>query len=400
MKKQPAQASVIFVDEEAYREPYISWTYALRLLHTHRKLWITLIVLCTLGACLFKGVTDPQITSTMTEMYESSAMLYVSPRNGEEGGDSFYTYDTSSSTLIKNVMQVLEQDSLMSQIAETLDLPSGDEVQEILEVSNPASSSFIELSAITESSEESYEIVKQSLDYLNQTKDTLFPQTVITVLQEPSVSDTAMEASAGSILKTMIKYAILGFAAGVALCILILLCKLIGNRSFRDEKEVQYLFGETPIATGSSASDPAAMADLRAALLMHPENHVTLITGLGQETETAEALEEAMEASRLSSVLLDAGELASQHPDYATLSDFLCSADFSRILEEAAGQKQHVLVSLAGHGESAVLVPAALNADQVLFCVSAAHDTRSDVQKAWSSLQETGVPASIYLYDL
>lgn len=400
MKKQPAQASVIFVDEEAYREPYISWTYALRLLRSHRKLWITIIVLCTLGACLFKGVTDPQISATMTDMYESDALLYVSPSRGEDGTDSFYTYDTSSSTLIKNVMQVLEQDALMSQIAENLNLTDGEDVRDILEVSNPASSSFIQLTAITDSSEKSYEIVAQSLQYLTKTKETLFPQTVITVLQEPAVSDKAMEASAGSILKTMLKFAILGFAAGVALCILILLAKLLRSRTFRDEKEVQYLFGETPIASGASAADPAAMADLRAALLMHPENRVTLITGLGQEAETASALEAALEASHLSSVLLDAGELAAQHAEFATLADFLCSADFSRLLEETASSRQHVLVSLPGHGEPAVLVPAALNADQVLFCVSSQKDARSEVQTAWNSLQETGVPVSIYLYDL
>lgn len=397
MNQMPAEASVVFVDEETCKEPYISWPYVLNLLSRRKGLWILIVVVCTVGACLFKGFTDSQISGAMSDQYQTSALIYVSPLISEQSGETTYSYDTSSSTLIKNVIQTLQQDQTMSTIARELGFDSADEMKEHLEITNPSSSSYIQLQAIAGSADISYQIVDRTLDAFDSLKSTLFPQANIITVQEPEMASEPMQIGLGTVAKSMLKFAVLGFAGGILIDVLIIGIKTITNPHFRDEKEVDYLFGVSPAACGSSPEDQKAMEVLRAALLLHPEEKVVLVSGLSESEKTAGALHKALDASAMKNILATSHELMANAPQFASLSDFLCSPECSAALENLAAQTDHVLFSISAEDSVSSLIPAALNADRVLFCISTRNDRRADVQKAWKALQESGTPVSIYL---
>lgn len=397
MNQQPAEASVVFVDEETCKEPYISWPFVLNLLSRKKGLWILIVVLCTIGACLFKGFTDPQISGALNDQYQTTALIYVSPLISPQTGESVYFYDTSSSTLIKNVILTLQQENTMETIAHELGFPSGDDMMKHLEITNPSSSSIIQLTAITDSSDTSYQMVNRTLEAFDGMKDSLFPQANIITVLEPSAAAEPMKIGAGAVAKSMLKFAVLGFAGGLLIDIIIIACKTIGNSHFRDAREVDYLYGVTPAATGSSPEDPKAMEMLRASLLLHPEEKVILISGQNGSDKTADALHKALENSHFRTTLATSHELMKDAPEFDSLSSFLCSPDCSRALEKLAEKADFVLFSVSCHDDLSSLIPAALNADRTIFCISSAKDERSDVTTAWNALQQTGTDASIYL---
>lgn len=397
MNQQPSEASVVFVDEETCKEPYISWPYVFSLLSRKKGLWILIIVLCTVGACLFKGFTDPQIAGVMRDQYQTSALIYVSPIIGEENGDSMYTYDTSSSTLIKNVMQTLQQDKTMTDIADQLGFESEAEMMKHLEITNPSSSSFVQLNAIVDNSDTSYQIVERTLEAFDAQKPTLFPQANIITVQAPEIPKEPLHIGMGTIAKSMLKYGVLGLAGGILIDVVIIGCMTLSNSHFRDEKEVDYLFGVSPAACGSSPTDPKAMEVLRASLLLHPEEEIVLLTGLTHSDDTADALHKSLDASHMNNTLASVHELMKDAPQFASLSDFLCSPECTAALNKLSEETDRVLYGISTKDSISSLIPAALNADRVIFCISTKNDKRADVQKAWKALQESGRPVSIYL---
>lgn len=103
-----------------------------------------IIVLCILfGAGGFFG-TKLLITPT----YTASTSIYLTPQINESGSLD-YNSQMANSKLVSNVVELMTQNNIMSEVAKNVGLESAESVKKVVKVSNDSDTEIITISATT-----------------------------------------------------------------------------------------------------------------------------------------------------------------------------------------------------------------------------------------------------------
>lgn len=107
----------------------------------HLKLIIILCVLFSIGG--FFGTK-----LLIAPMYTASTSIYLTPQISESGSLD-YNSQLSNSKLVNNVVELMTQNNIMSEVAKDIGLESADAVRGIVNVSNDSNTEIITVTATT-----------------------------------------------------------------------------------------------------------------------------------------------------------------------------------------------------------------------------------------------------------
>lgn len=135
-----------------------------------KKKFLYLIILVILCGGITFGYTKTMIAPT----YSCSESIYLTPLVSSETGIADYSSLNSNTKLVSNVVSLLQQNDLLTRVAEASGLDSAKEVKQYLTVSNTNDTEVITVSAITTDPRLSKKIVKNTVDFfIEMMKDNL-----------------------------------------------------------------------------------------------------------------------------------------------------------------------------------------------------------------------------------
>lgn len=205
-----------------------------RLFQQLKKKWFFIILMVLIGMAI-SGVTTEML---LVNKYESSASIYLKP-DFTETGTVDYNALNANSKMVNNYVLMLQGNSLLSEVAEELDLANAATVKNAISVSNTEESEIIYVSARTEDPVLSRDIVATTIDlFFEDAKDKLDIKNMM-ILDEPKVVESAVSPS---LKKNLLLGMLLG---GFVSCALVVLECLLDKRLHEKSDVEAYL--EIPV---------------------------------------------------------------------------------------------------------------------------------------------------------
>ena len=213
--------------EEIFDEETIDLLELFRNILKHIKL---IVLVCVLFACC--GYVGTKLLVTPT--YTTSTSIYLTPQISESGSLD-YNSQMANSKLVSNVVDLMTQSNIMSEVAKNVGLESAESVKNVVNVSNQSGTEIITISATTNDP-------KLSKDIANETVNTF----IIRMQKNLNVSNIEVVdkaklsyvPSGPNIKKNTMMAGLMGLACGVVYAILKF---LLDNRLRTKEEAEKYL---------------------------------------------------------------------------------------------------------------------------------------------------------------
>lgn len=189
-----------------------------------------IIVLCILfGAGGFFG-TKLLITPT----YTASTSIYLTPQINESGSLD-YNSQMANSKLVSNVVELMTQNNIMSEVAKNVGLESAESVKKVVKVSNDSDTEIITISATTTDPKLSKDIANDTVSTFIRTMQKNLNVSNIEVVDKAKLSYVP---SGPNIKKNTLLATMVGFVLGCGYAILRF---LFDNRLRTKEEAEKYL---------------------------------------------------------------------------------------------------------------------------------------------------------------
>lgn len=193
----------------------------------HLKLIIILCVLFSIGG--FFGTK-----LLIAPMYTASTSIYLTPQISESGSLD-YNSQLSNSKLVNNVVELMTQNNIMSEVAKDIGLESADTVRGIVNVSNDSNTEIITVTATTNDPKLSKDVANDTVSTFIRTMQKNLNVRNIEVVDKAKLSyiPSGPNVKKNTLLATMV-----GFVLG---CGYVTLRFLFDNRLRTKEEAEKYL---------------------------------------------------------------------------------------------------------------------------------------------------------------
>ena len=200
-------------------------------------LLVVIVILCAiLAGVISKFFIAPK--------YTSSSTIFLTPSISESGVVD-YTSQTSNEKLVNNVMALLVQDNILSEVAKQTGMESVEELRDQIEVSNDTNTTLVKVEATTLDPKLSKNIVNSMVNVFIDTMQENLNLKNIEIVDKAKLS---YEPSGPNIKKNIL----IGAAAGFVIDALIVVLKVLTNTRLKSKEEAEkYLnlpvFCELPV---------------------------------------------------------------------------------------------------------------------------------------------------------
>ena len=200
-------------------------------------LLVVIVILCAiLAGVISKFFIAPK--------YTSSSTIFLTPSISESGVVD-YTSQTSNEKLVNNVMALLVQDNILSEVAKQTGMESVEELRDQIEVSNDTNTTLVKVEATTLDPKLSKNIVNSMVSVFIDTMQENLNLKNIEIVDKAKLS---YEPSGPDIKKNIL----IGAAAGFVIDALIVVLKVLTNTRLKSKEEAEkYLnlpvFCELPV---------------------------------------------------------------------------------------------------------------------------------------------------------
>ena len=200
-------------------------------------LLIFIVILFGLGA----GVGSKFL---ITPTYSSSASIFLTPSVSDTGVVD-YTSQSSNEKLVNNVVALLTQDNILSEVAKQTGMNSTDEIRNVLSISNDSNTTLVTVTAVTTDPRLSKQIVNVTVDTFIDTMQENLNLKNIEVVDRAKLSFV----KAGP---NIVRNAVIGAAIGVVLDGLYVVITILTDNRLKNKDEAEkYLkipvFCELPV---------------------------------------------------------------------------------------------------------------------------------------------------------
>ena len=193
---------------------------------------------------LFGAVTACVTIFFIQPTYASSATIFLTPTVGTEGNVD-YTSLSSNQKLVNNVMSLMTQENIMTEVVKHTELQTTSDVRSVLSVTNKKDTELVTVRAVTHDAKLSKDIVTITVNTFIDTMQENLNLRNIEIVDKPKLS---YKKVGPSLKKNTAIGATLGFCLGIAY---VLLKVLTDNRLKSKEEAEKYLgipvFCELPI---------------------------------------------------------------------------------------------------------------------------------------------------------
>ena len=200
-------------------------------------LLVVIVILCAiLAGVISKFFIAPK--------YTSSSTIFLTPSISESGVVDF-TSQNSNEKLVNNVMALLVQDNILSEVAKQTGMESIEELRDQIEVSNDTNTTLVKVEATTLDPKLSKNIVNSMVNIFIDTMQENLNLKNIEIVDKAKLS---YEPSGPDIKKNIL----IGAAAGFVIDALIVVLKVLTNTRLKSKEEAEkYLnlpvFCELPV---------------------------------------------------------------------------------------------------------------------------------------------------------
>ena len=200
-------------------------------------LLVVIVILCAiLAGVISKFFIAPK--------YTSSSTIFLTPSISESGVVDF-TSQNSNEKLVNNVMALLVQDNILSEVAKQTGMESIEELRDQIEVSNDTNTTLVKVEATTLDPKLSKNIVNSMVNIFIDTMQENLNLKNIEIVDKAKLS---YEPSGPNIKKNIL----IGAAAGFVIDALIVVLKVLTNTKLKSKEEAEkYLnlpvFCELPV---------------------------------------------------------------------------------------------------------------------------------------------------------
>lgn len=200
-------------------------------------LLVVIVILCAiLAGVISKFFIAPK--------YTSSSTIFLTPSISESGVVD-YTSQTSNEKLVNNVMALLVQDNILSEVAKQTGMESVEELRDQIEVSNDTNTTLVKVEATTLDPKLSKNIVNSMVNVFIDTMQENLNLKNIEIVDKAKLS---YEPSGPNVKKNIL----IGAAAGFVIDALIVVLKVLTNTRLKSKEEAEkYLnlpvFCELPV---------------------------------------------------------------------------------------------------------------------------------------------------------
>lgn len=200
-------------------------------------LLVVIVILCAiLAGVISKFFIAPK--------YTSSSTIFLTPSISESGVVD-YTSQTSNEKLVNNVMALLVQDNILSEVAKQTGMESVEDLRDQIEVSNDTNTTLVKVEATTLDPKLSKNIVNSMVNVFIDTMQENLNLKNIEIVDKAKLS---YEPSGPNIKKNIL----IGAAAGFVIDALIVVLKVLTNTRLKSKEEAEkYLnlpvFCELPV---------------------------------------------------------------------------------------------------------------------------------------------------------
>ena len=200
-------------------------------------LLVVIVILCAiLAGVISKFFIAPK--------YTSSSTIFLTPSISESGVVDF-TSQNSNEKLVNNVMALLVQDNILSEVAKQTGMESIEELRNHIEVSNDTNTTLVKVEATTLDPKLSKNIVNSMVNVFIDTMQENLNLKNIEIVDKAKLS---YEPSGPNVKKNIL----IGAAAGFVIDALIVVLKVLTNTRLKSKEEAEkYLnlpvFCELPV---------------------------------------------------------------------------------------------------------------------------------------------------------
>lgn len=200
-------------------------------------LLVVIVILCAiLAGVISKFFIAPK--------YTSSSTIFLTPSISESGVVD-YTSQTSNEKLVNNVMALLVQDNILSEVAKQTGMESVEDLRDQIEVSNDTNTTLVKVEATTLDPKLSKNIVNSMVNVFIDTMQENLNLKNIEIVDKAKLS---YEPSGPNIKKNIL----IGAVAGFVIDALIVVLKVLTNTRLKSKEEAEkYLnlpvFCELPV---------------------------------------------------------------------------------------------------------------------------------------------------------
>lgn len=200
-------------------------------------LLVVIVILCAiLAGVISKFFIAPK--------YTSSSTIFLTPSISESGVVDF-TSQNSNEKLVNNVMALLVQDNILSEVAKQTGMESIEELRDQIEVSNDTNTTLVKVEATTLDPKLSKNIVNSMVNIFIDTMQENLNLKNIEIVDKAKLS---YEPSGPNVKKNIL----IGAAAGFVIDALIVVLKVLTNTRLKSKEEAEkYLnlpvFCELPV---------------------------------------------------------------------------------------------------------------------------------------------------------
>ena len=200
-------------------------------------LLVVIVILCAiLAGVISKFFIAPK--------YTSSSTIFLTPSISETGVVD-YTSQNSNEKLVNNVMALLVQDNILSEVAKQTGMESVEDLRDQIEVSNDTNTTLVKVEATTLDPKLSKNIVNSMVNVFIDTMQENLNLKNIEIVDKAKLS---YEPSGPNVKKNIL----IGAAAGFVIDALIVVLKVLTNTKLKSKEEAEkYLklpvFCELPV---------------------------------------------------------------------------------------------------------------------------------------------------------
>lgn len=166
--------------------------------------------------------------------YMSSTSIYLTPQISESGTLD-YNSQMANSKLVSNVVELMTQNNIMSEVAKNVGLENADSVRSVVNVSNDSNTEIITISATTTNPKLSKDIANDTVSTFIRTMQKNLNVRNIEVVDKAKLSYIP---SGPNVKKNTMIGAVVGFIVGVTYAVLKF---LLDNRLRTKEEAEKYL---------------------------------------------------------------------------------------------------------------------------------------------------------------
>lgn len=185
---------------------------------------------------LFFGVVTGIVTKFFIQpTYSSSATIFLTPTVGTEGNVD-YTSLNSNQKLVNNVMSLMTQENIMTEVVKGTELQTTADVRKILSVTNKTDTELVTVTATTHDAKLSKDVVSITVNTFIDTMQENLNLRNIEIVNKPKLSYKKV----GPSLK---KNTAIGAAIGLVLGLAYVLIKVLTDNRLKSKEDAEKYLG-------------------------------------------------------------------------------------------------------------------------------------------------------------